>query len=132
MKHYLKSKNKLSKEYFNALVAMAMADGLLKDEEIEFFTIKAQELGFPITNIHDMINLKPDALLDSSTIKIDEVDFITDIVAMAMIDGVVHQKEYELCLRLANKKGYSKSDIDNTIKLLNEFINEQNYGNENV
>lgn len=125
MKKYFKSRNKLSIEYFRALVAVAMADGKLADEEIEFFHIKADELGFPISSLQEMYSIDIDSLLETSKVITDDVDFLTDIVAMAMIDGVVHEKEYKLCVNLANRRGFTSKDVDDTIQLLKEFIYEQ-------
>lgn len=125
MKKYFKSRNKLSIEYFRALVAVAMADGKLADEEIEFFHIKADELGFPISSLQEMYSIDIDSLLKTSKVITDDVDFLTDIVAMAMIDGVVHEKEYKLCVNLANRRGFTSKDVDDTIQLLKEFIYEQ-------
>lgn len=125
MKRYFKSRNKLSIEYFRALVAVAMADGKLADEEIEFFHIKADELGFPISSLQEMYSIDIDSLLETSKVITDDVDFLTDIVAMAMIDGVVHEKEYKLCVNLANRRGFTSKDVDDTVQLLKEFIDEQ-------
>lgn len=131
MKKILKSRKKFSIEYFRALVAIAMADAKLSKEEIEFFELKASELGFAISSLQDMYSIDIDELLDTKNVDIEDVDFITDIIAMAMIDGQLHQKEYDLCISLAKRKGFTKKDVDDTIKLLNEFINEQNINHEN-
>jgi uncharacterized tellurite resistance protein B-like protein len=126
MNNYLKSKNKLNKEYFNSLVAMAMADGKLMEEEIEFFNLKATELGFPITSIEEMISSNTDDVNGDELTKIDDVDFLTDIVAMAMIDGKLHEKEYKLCVSMAERRSFSQKDVDDTIKQLKEFFNYRN------
>lgn len=126
MKTYLKSRNKLSIEYFRALVAVAMVDGKLTDEEEEFFHIKAEELGFQISSLQEMYSIDIDSLLISNTVNTDDVDYLSDIVAMAMIDGEIHEKEYELCVNLAQRKGFTRKDVDSTIQQLKEFISEQN------
>ncbi len=130
MKNYLKSKNKLNEDYFKSLVAMAMADGKLMDEEIEFFHLKAVELGFPITSIREMISSDSGQVQEMDFSKIDSIDFLTDIVAMAMIDGELHEKEYNLCVSLAERKAFSKKDVDDTIIQLKKFLNNTNK-NEN-
>lgn len=129
MKKYLKSKNKLSIEYFRALVAVAMADNKLTDEEVEFFHIKADELGFQISSLQDMYSVDIDSLLETNTVNTDDIDFLTDIVAMAMIDGELHEKEYTLCVNLAQRKGFTSKDVDDTIQQLKDFNNEHNISN---
>jgi uncharacterized tellurite resistance protein B-like protein len=124
MKQYFKSKKKLNVEYFMALMSVAMADGTLKDEEREFFSSRAEELGFPTESIQEMFATNIDELQNIKSYNVDDVDFLSDIVAMAMIDGELHEKEYELCVKLAEKRGATKADIDITIKTLNKFLNQ--------
>jgi len=122
MKQYFKSRKKLNVEYFMALMSVAMADGKLKDEEREFFSSRAEELGFPMDSIQEMLATNIDELQNTKSYNVDDIDFLSDIVAMAMIDGELHEKEYELCVKLAEKRGFSKTDIDITIKTLNKFL----------
>ena len=105
-------------------MAVAMADGTLRDEEREFFHDRAIELGFSLETIQDMLSADIDKLRNTNSYNVDDVDFLSDIVAMAMIDGELHQKEYDLCIKLAQKLGYSKDDVDSTIKVLNKLLNE--------
>jgi len=122
MKRYFKSNNKLNIEYFRALMSVAMADGTLRDEEKEFFQNRAEELGFPLESIQEMFSSTIEELLDTSSYDVDEVDFLTDIVAMAMIDGELHKDEYDLCVKLIEKLNYTKVDLDNTIHALNNLL----------
>jgi len=107
-----------------ALMSVAMADGKLMDEEREFFQSRAEELGFPLSSIQEMFATNIDELQNTKSYNVDDVDFLSDIVAMAMIDGELHEKEYELCVKLAEKRGASKEDIDITIRMLNKFLNQ--------
>ena len=122
MKQYFKSGKKLNIEYFRALMSVAMADGTLRDEEREFFHSRAEELGFPAETIQEMLSLDADELKSTSSYNVDDVDFLSDIVAMAMIDGELHENEYDLCVKLAQKLNYTKEDVDNTIRILNKLL----------
>ncbi len=121
MKNYLPLQKKLNVEYFRALMAVAMADGKLKKAEIDFFRSKANELGFPINSVQEMLSTELEDINKMALFEIDEIDFISDIVAMAMIDGEIHEKEYELCINLAKRKGHTQQEVDDTIKWLNEL-----------
>jgi hypothetical protein len=122
MKRYFSQHQKFDIDYFRSLVAVALADGVLKTEEVDFFHRRTHELGFPYDTVEKMISA--DKLIIDSPLSesIDEIDFLTDIVAMAMIDGELHEKEYQLCIQLSAKKGHSKEDVDQTITWLNELI----------
>jgi len=122
MKRYFKNNNKLNIEYFRALMSVAMADGTLRDEEKEFFQNRAEELGFPLKSIQKMFSSTIEELQNTSSYDVDEVDFLTDIVAMAMIDGELHKDEYDLCVKLVEKLNYTKVDLDNTIHVLNNLL----------
>ena len=51
-------------------------------------------------------------------------DQLADIVFMAMIDGEIHQKEYDLCLHIAERLDMSKNDLDEAIKLTKKLWGE--------
>ena len=116
------NKSKFNLEYFKALVAIAMADGILKEEEKSFFERRAQELDFPIATITELLNTHVDDLKTQLTIDIDNIDFITDIVAMAMVDGHIVDQEYQLCISLAKNIGVPEDEIDKTIRTLKQLL----------
>lgn len=115
-------KKKLTLEYFRALIAVAMADGILLPEEKLFFESKAIEFGFTANSVNEMLNSPIDELKTKNIHSIDDVDFVTDIVAMALVDGKIHKTEYELCVELAKRVNLDSKEIDNTIKHLNGLI----------
>ena len=115
-------KKKLTLEYFRALVAIAMADGILLPEEKQFFESKAIEFGFAANSIDKMLNSPIEDLKTKTTHNIDQIDFVTDIVAMAMVDGEIHDTEYKVCLEFAKRVNLDKSEIDDTIKLLKGLV----------
>ena len=115
-------KKKLTLEYFRALIAVSMADGILLPEEKLFFESKAIEFGFTASSVNEMLNCPIEELKTKISHNIDDVDFVTDIVAMALVDGEIHQSEYELCVELAKRIDVDSKEIDNTIKHLNGLI----------
>lgn len=112
--------------YFRNLIAVAMADGILRDEEKAFFKAKAQELGLSTDNIEDILLMPDHELIAQSNDAIDEDGFLMDLVAMSMVDGEIHENEYNLCLQLAEKQGLEKEDVDDTIRLLQNLLNTSN------
>ncbi len=115
-------KKKLTLEYFRALVAVSMADGILLPEEKLFFESKAIEFGFTVNSVNEMFNSPIEELNTKINHNIDDIDFVTDIVAMALVDGEIHEAEYKLCIELAKRVNLDKEDINNTIKHLNGLI----------
>ena len=123
MKNYLESQKKLNLEYFRALIAVAMADGKLMEEEKLFFHEKAEEFGLSVHSVQEMLSTELEDLKSQIDYQVDDIDFLTDIVAMAMIDGELHEKEYLLCVDLAKRKGFSQDELDKTVKELSNLIN---------
>lgn len=104
-------------EHFQNLVAVAFADGHMEDSEKEFLEERAEELGLPaeaiakiMSNVHDLEFMIPD--------DVDErEEQLADVVFMSMVDGDIQDKEYDLCLNIAERLELKKSDLDEVIAL---------------
>jgi len=118
----MSNKTKFNIDYFKALVAIAMADGILKDEEKEFFSRRAHELGFTVDSVSKMLDMDASELKEEVNTNIDKIDFVTDIIAMAMVDGEIVVKEYSLILDFAANVNVDKIEVDNTIRILRKLI----------
>lgn len=110
-------KRSVKAEHFYNLIAIAFADGILDDEEKEFLYEKAEELDLPKEQVVEALN-NADSLQFVVPMNMqDREDQLADIVFMAMIDGEIHEKEYSLCLSIANRLELSKDDLDSVISL---------------
>jgi tellurite resistance protein len=117
-------KRAIKAEHFANLVAIAYADGYLDDEEKLFLSERAQEIGLSSDEVKAMF-VHVDELKFIVPLNQDEVEEqIADMVYMIMADGVVHEKEYKLCLNIAQKLDYSKSDLDYIIDLTRKLSNK--------
>lgn len=104
-------------EHFRNLVAVAFADGFLDEEEEDFLYDKADEIELNYKEVDEIIKNAADLKFIVPMNTQDREDQLADIVFMAMIDGEIHQKEYDLCLSVAKKLDLSKSDLDEAIEL---------------
>lgn len=104
-------------EHFQNLVAVAFADGVLDEEEENFLYDKADEFDVPQEEVERCI-ANAEALTFIVPANMEErEDQLADIVFMAMIDGDLHEKEYALCLSIAQRLGLTKEDLDQAIEL---------------
>ncbi len=104
-------------EHFKNLVAVAYADGYLDEDEEDFLYDKADEIGLPYDEVEAIIK-QADKLQFMVPMNMqDREDQLADIVYMSMIDGELHDKEYELCLSIAHKLGFQQKDLDEAIDL---------------
>ena len=104
-------------QHFKNLVAIASADGFMDEEEKEFLTDKAEELGLDDDMVEEILNNLDGLEFEVPTNMEDKEDQLADIVFMTMIDGEIHDTEYNLCLKIADKLGMKKEDVDEVINL---------------
>ncbi len=104
-------------EHFSNLVAVAYSDGFLDNSEKDFLTERAEEYGLSDEEVDDVMKNAEELKFIVPLNFEEKEDQLADIVYMAMIDGVVHEKEYELCLSIAQKLDFGKEDLDHVIEL---------------
>ncbi len=104
-------------EHFENLVAVAYADGILTEKEIDLLAESAYEAGLSRDEIGNVLER-------GSTLKFivpqsfdDREQQLVDCIRMAMVDGEVHEKEYELCLQIALKLDFDQKYLNNIIEL---------------
>ena len=116
MAEHKKDKN-IKKEHFSNLVTVAYSDGVLNDNEKEFLEERAMDYGLSKEEV-DEITSKVDILKFMVPLNEEEKEEqLSDIVFMSMIDGEVHEKEYEICLTIAKRLDFKQKDLDHIIKL---------------
>lgn len=108
---------KIKMEHFSNLVAVAYSDGFLDKEEKTFLAERAEDYGLDHDDVQFIIEKAEELKFIVPLNQEEKEDQLADIVYMAMIDGQVHQKEYELCLSIAKKLEFKKGDLDHVIEL---------------
>ena len=114
---------KIKVEHFQDLIAVALSDGVLDEEEKEFLNERASEIGFPQDEVNRIIENAGELEFLIPMNKIDREDQLGDAVYMTMVDGEIHEKEYNLCLRLAEKLELDKNYLDHIIDLSQKLSN---------
>ncbi|QSE96246.1 tellurite resistance TerB family protein [Fulvivirga lutea] len=104
-------------EHFQNLVSVAFADGHVEDSEREFLEDRAEELGLPAEEISKIMERASELKFIVPDDLDDREEQLADVVFMSMIDGEIEQKEYDLCLNIAERLELKKSDLDEVIAL---------------
>jgi tellurite resistance protein len=116
-----KEKRQIKKEHFQNLVAVAIADGEYDQPELGYLSEKALDFGLSQQEVEE---IKANA---------DQLEFLipknkeareeqlTDAVFMMMVDGDINEREYKLCLQIAQKLDMRKKDVDHIIDLVKEL-----------
>ncbi|MDH5366061.1 MAG: TerB family tellurite resistance protein [Cyclobacteriaceae bacterium] len=111
------SEREVKLAHFKNLVAVAMVDGYLDDDEREFLEEQAEEFGLPNEEVTKIINNADQLEFIIPESEVDKEEQLADIVFITMIDGEIEEKEYELCLNIAKRLELKKNDLDEVIAL---------------
>ena len=104
--------------FFQNLIIVAAADGLLDNDESDFILSIGNRLGLtpedvsPIANNLEVLSfiIPEDGM--QKTIELQT------LVMMMLADGQVHDREYIMCQDYANRIGYGKEILDDMINQL--------------
>ncbi len=108
---------KIKLEHFANLVAVAYSDGYLEKHEKQFLSERAEEYGLPANEVKKLFDMAAELKFVVPQNDEEKEEQLSDAVYMAMIDGTVHEKEYDLCLKIAQKLDFRKKDLDYVIEL---------------
>lgn len=110
-------KKQIHLDHFKNLVAVAFADGVLDQKELEILGDKATDYGIDADLVQEVLDNAHNLVFEVPLNKFDKEEQLADVVYMAMIDGKVHEKEYELCLRISERLDMDKTYLDKIIEL---------------
>ncbi len=116
-------KRKIPVQYFRNLMAVALADGIILPSEIDFFIAKAIEYGLTQDEVDDIIENANSLEFVPPSSQVDRIDHLIDIVSMSITDGVIHEKEYALCLHITERLGLKKKDLDEAVQMAKMVMN---------
>lgn len=116
---------KIKVQHFKNLVAVAYSDGYYDEIERDFLAEKAVEYGLTTEIVSSILSNAEDLQFIVPENTIDSEEQLADVVYMAIIDGVLRSKEYDLCLSIAKRLGFDKEYVDQTIEQLKKVWNEK-------
>lgn len=106
---------KVKLEHFVNLVAVAAADGYLNAREREFLADRAEETGLKAEEYESIVK---DADKLHHVVPLNQFqpeDQLMDAIFMSIVDGEIAEQEYQLCVSMACKLGFERSDVEETI-----------------
>ncbi len=95
------------KKSMRNLIAMAMSDGSLDPEEEKFLYRVGARFGLKDRQITLLINSDKAFNLYVPESHIERMDQLYDLMQMIYADGIVHNKEVELCEEVVTRFGYA-------------------------
>ncbi|MEM6799907.1 MAG: hypothetical protein AAF696_00810, partial [Bacteroidota bacterium] len=101
---------------FQNLYLVAAADGKIADSEHDLLLEVAYNLGLVQEDIDFVISNYPDLKLVIPTGKEEAMYSLKNLVYMMIVDGVIDEKEYELCASFAEQTGLGEAMVEEIIK----------------
>ena len=111
---------KVKIEHFKNLVAVAIADRFWHQNEKKLLMSKAEQYGLSTEHVLEILDEAANLKFVVPQNIIDREEQLKDAVYMALIDGFFHKDEYQLCVNLANRLGFSQRSVDQAIELLKD------------
>jgi len=116
----------IKKEHFQNLVAVAYADGEFTEKEVNFLAEKAVDFGIDNDVVQQILARAAELEFEVPLNDYEREEQLTDCVYMSMVDGIVQEKEYSLCLKIAEKLDFTQKDLDQVIELTGELWEKAN------
>lgn len=116
---------KIKVQHFKNLVAVAYSDGYYDEIERDFLAEKAVQYGLTTEIVSSILSNAEDLQFIVPENTIDSEEQLSDVVYMAIIDGVLRNKEYELCIGIAERLGFDKAHVDKAIEKAKRVWNEK-------
>ncbi len=104
-------------EHFANIVAVAASDGNISEAELELLSDRATEYGLDEKDVADLITSAEKLKFQIPLNNQEREEQLSEAVLMSMIDGKIQDKEYDLCLKIAQKLGFDEKYLNYIIDL---------------
>lgn len=113
---------KIKLEHFANIVAVAISDGVISQDEMELLKIRATEYGLNQQDIDNLMKMadRLEFIIPQNSEEREEQ--LSEAVLMSLVDGLIHENEYALCLKIAEKLGFDKRYLNYIIDLSKKLI----------
>lgn len=114
------SGNEQRKSHIKNLIAVAMADGHVADEEWALLIRVAKRLNMSTEDIQNIRNNPGEVKFVVPKNYKEKLQQVNDLVAVMMVDGDIDAKELEICKKVALK-------LDLLPRVVNDLVNKAYY-----
>ncbi len=118
------SEKKIKLEHFANIVAIAASDGDISDSELKHLRVRAIEYGLVENEVDKLIKDAEKLEFKVPMNQVEREEQLSEAVLMSMIDKQIADKEYELCLKIANKLGFDEKYLNHIIELSKKLTDQ--------
>ncbi len=113
----MEPEKKIKLEHFANIVAVAASDGKITNEELELLKDRAIEYNLTEKDVNNLIDNAKSLEFIIPMNQIEREEQLSEAVLMSMIDNKIDEKEYDICLKIAEKLGFDKKYLNYIIDL---------------
>jgi hypothetical protein len=102
--------------FYQNLILVAVADGVLEEEESSFLLLIGNKLGLSKDDVMPIAENLPFLNFIIPQEGMQKTLELQTLVQLMLQDGHMHDREYILCLDYARRIGYTKDILDDMVK----------------
>ena len=99
-------------EHFRNLISLAMADGILAEDERVYLSKIAFQKGIPLDRMNIMLERAEEYTYLIPQNKEEKSKQLNQMIEFAFVDGEFAKAERDLIMTVGEKLGYAKSEIE--------------------
>jgi uncharacterized membrane protein YebE (DUF533 family) len=104
-------KTKVQKSHLKNLIALAKADGIISESELEYLYLIGEKNGLKEQEVTSLINDSKNTDIVVASNDAQRFDHIFELVQMMLSDGVIEDNEMDFCIAMAEKLGFRKAIV---------------------
>lgn len=124
-KSYAKMQNEEKISHLKNLIAVAISDGKVDEEEFATLVCICEREGLAIETINDIIKDPNSVEYVKPTDYETKIQYLRDMVSIMMVDGDIDKKELALCKLTALNLGFKHEIIDAMIVDIIKYLEKE-------
>lgn len=118
LEHFDHPERKQDKEHFKHLVDIAMADGIIEDEERKMLNRIGKNLGLTDVEVNSLIESSKNVAYNPPYELKKRFEQMYTVVKMVLADGKIENTEMRLATNISLKSGFSETEIPVLLSVL--------------
>ncbi|MDP2889924.1 MAG: hypothetical protein Q8P34_13305 [Bacteroidota bacterium] len=118
LEHFDHPEKRQDKEHFKHLIQIALADGIIRDSEMEMLHRLGKNMGFTDPEIDDLLATANNVAYNPPYELTKRFDQIYSIIKMVLADGNIDSNQMRLASVIAIKSGFVDDEIPALLELL--------------
>ncbi len=115
---------KKRKSHFKNLVALSMADGVLRESEIKLLSLIGSRLNLSKKEIKSVFQNPSKIQYNRPTDSKERFSQLFDLIALMMVDGNIDRREMDFCMTVASSLGFRPTAVQELVDKIVKAIKD--------